>query len=660
MTDLAAAAFFFSSQVGLVAGLAATAYVAGRLLGRRLPLAPGIERAAVAVTLGLAALAQLGCLLGLAGWLTRPALAGALAALHLAGFRAWGDLAADARAALPRRGRARSAAGALAVLFLAPLVLLALYPATAFDATLYHLPDARAFAAAGALPFLPHLRFPIFPQLAEVLFAGMHLLDRPWGDVGSQLVELVATLATAALLVGWAASWGWDAGGSADIGEPRAGDPAAGWLAAATFLGNPIVVGLGATAYVEPGLTLFAVAALHAAFRWRASRRRGWAAVAAACGGAAAASKYLGLFFLAAAGLAIAWPARRVAENGPVVGETAGEPRRLPLADLALFAAVALAVLLPWYGRIVQHTGNPVFPFLPRVFGGSPWQQPHVRLTETEGSGLAALLRLPWDALFARQHAGNEAPLSPAYLLALPLVLAAIRRDRRVRGVALVALADLLLYPLLPHDVRYLMPALPLLALVVGAAVAAWPAVAGRARRLTAVGLLLVLPGWAYAVYRLGRQGPVPATAAARDAYLASRLPLYPAVVALNRRCGERYTVYGFFAENMRYYAAGTWLGDWSGPERFELIYPLARDPEGLARRLAGFGAELALVPRSQKDVAVPLSAAWRRRFRLVYSDPAAEVFAVVDPGRPTAAVCGGGQLAGAGAASSRPRTRWR
>jgi len=543
MPDLAAAAAFLGSQLAALAALAATAYVLGWLLTRRLPLAPGIERAAVAATVGLAALGHLGLFLGLAGRLTRPALLAALAAVHLLGVISWRDLAADCRAmesALERAaaGKARLAAMAALVLAVAPLFLLALYPPTAFDATLYHLPFARAFAASGGVPFLPHLRFPVFPQLNELLFAGMLLLDR---DVGAQLVELLAILLTAALLIAWAASPGEGVGG-------RGG----GWLAAAAFLGNPVVVGIGVTAYVEPGLTLFAAAAFYSACRYRDTGRRGWVALAAACGGAAADSKYLGLCFLAVAGLAIALaPAR---------------PWRRRLGDTVLFAAVAAAVLLPWYGRIVHYTGNPVFPFLGGLFGPSPWSPPSYRTPSMQPAGLAALFRLPWDVLFARQRAGDEPPFSPVYLLALPLLLAAARRDRRVRWALAVALACVLFYPAVPPDARYLLPALPPLSLALGAALAAVAGVAGRPRRLAAAALLLLAPGWAYAVYRLARQGPMPATASARERYLAARLPLYPAIAALNRRCGDRYTVYGFFAENMRYYAMGSLLGDWNGP----------------------------------------------------------------------------------------------
>src|SRR5690349_8583080 len=110
MPDLAATAALVGSQAAALAALAATSYVLGRLLTRALPLAPGVERAAVACTVGLAGLADLALFLGLLGHLTRPALAAALATIHLIGLvglridlRPWRDLAADVRTALPRR-----------------------------------------------------------------------------------------------------------------------------------------------------------------------------------------------------------------------------------------------------------------------------------------------------------------------------------------------------------------------------------------------------------------------------------------------------------------------------------------------------------------------------------------------------------------------------
>src|SRR5262249_6935808 len=72
----------------------------------------------------------------------------------------------------------------------------ALYPPTAFDATLYHLPFARAFVESGGVPYLLDRRVPVFPQVNEILFAAV-MLFRP--DVAAHGVPVLMTLVSAAL-----------------------------------------------------------------------------------------------------------------------------------------------------------------------------------------------------------------------------------------------------------------------------------------------------------------------------------------------------------------------------------------------------------------------------------------------------------------------------
>src|SRR5579863_1757221 len=214
----------------------------------------------------------------------------------------------------PRRGPRRLLRPAAWAFGILPFALLTLYPPTAFDATLYHLPFARAFAATGSLPFLPAMRIPIFPQLLETLFA---LLLPFAGDLAAHAVALIATILTASLLLLWG----------------RRVSPAAGWIAAAAFAGSPLVVYLAGTAYVEPGLVLFATAACYAAARWRDGGGEGWLTLAALFAGAAADTKYLGLLVLASVALAAAV----VTPAGPAV------PRWRRLARVAAAAEIGRA-----------------------------------------------------------------------------------------------------------------------------------------------------------------------------------------------------------------------------------------------------------------------------------------------------------------------------
>jgi hypothetical protein len=298
---------------------------------------------------------------------------------------------------------------------------------------------------------------------------------------------------------------------------------------------------------------------------------------------------------------------------------------------------VAAAVLLPGYGRILSDTGNPVFPAFPGLFGHSAWEPVSLHplpggLAANFGHVLRILATLPWHVVVARASTGGQPPFSPFLLLALPLLLFVTLRDRRVRPWVLLACAYIAVFPLLPADARYLLPALPLLCLALGAGLDSWLARRSADRTVGAgLAVLLLLPGVLYASYRIARQGVPPVTAAGRERYLTARLPLYPALAWLNGERGRSYTVYAFFAEDMNYFAEGALLGDWHGPGRFQDVVPDFGDPDALWRRLRGLGAGYLLVPRERGGLRMPDGPAWRRRFRPVYGDAAADVFALSD-----------------------------
>jgi hypothetical protein len=575
--------FYLLHLLALLA-LIATVYVTGRLLTRSLEdVGFGI-----ATAVGLAFWGQLGFLLGLAGILTQGVLIAVVLGVHLAGRSVWREIGSGLRLLGARR---IAVLGLAAVV--APPVVLSLYPPVAFDETLYHLPFARAFAATGGLPFLPDLRNPVFPQLSELVFTEVLLLA---DDIAVHGVELLATVAGAALLIAWGR---------------RASRPAVGWLAAALWLGNPIVAYLSGTAYLEPGLALLGAAALYAEERWRASASRGWLTVSAACAGAAAGTKYLGLVFVGVVLLFVLRTALRERKVG----------------DLLLAALVIAAVAGPWYLRILYYTGNPLFPFFPGLFSPPTiWDAewfPHRSL----GERVSTFLRIPWAVVFDRRSIGSQPPHSPFYLLGLPLLAAAAWKDGRVRRLLFAVSTYGLLFLVLIPDARYLVVVLPLAGLALALSVDRL--FKPSPRILAALAILAVLPGWLYAGYRLVHQGPVPTTAEAKDRYLTRNLPVWPAVRFLNQTQGSRYTVYAFHAENMVYLAQGRFLGDWNGPGAFPAMHRLTRDPAALHRKLRQLGADYLLAVDCCGLVLPEEDPEFQARFRKVYSDGVSEVFAV-------------------------------
>jgi 4-amino-4-deoxy-L-arabinose transferase-like glycosyltransferase len=614
VTALLQASSLLLGVPGVLLLLAATAFVLGRLLTGDLEQA--VERWAVPTALGLAVLAHLGLLLGFAHLLRPLPVLILAAAIHGLGIPLWRRFPAAAGRALRRAGGWGVALGAVAA---APFCVLPFYPPTAFDATLYHLPFARGFVESGGVPFLKDLRFPVFPQANEMLFA-LAMLFAP--DVAAHGVQLLMTILTAALV------WAW--------GRDAFSGTAAGWLAAAVFLGNPIVAYLAGNAYLEAGLTLFITAALYAARRWRGTGERRWLVIAAVFAATAADTKYLGLFVLGVIGLTV------------VLGHLPARTSRARWAGVLLFSAVAVLALAPWYLRIYLWTGNPLFPFFPQTFGAGAWApiRFHSFLAPTHrpdgtrigregflGSRLVDLVRLPYDLVFERAKYNGQPPISPFYLGALPLALLAAWRDRRqwrqwrlLGFPAAYAFACLAL----PADARYLVPTLPLLSLAAAGGLMPW---LGRFRPGWTAGLCaaLFLPGWLYAGFAIHRQGPLPLRAERREAYLARWQPCYPAVSYLNRTLGSGYAVWALHAENMAFYARGRFMGDWIGLARFDRVLPGLRDPGELHDRLRRLGAGYLLLPSQTKGEAMnlpfPRDAAFQRWFEPIYTDPRASVY---------------------------------
>ena len=414
---------------------------------------------------------------------------------------------------------------------------------------MYHLPVARAFAASGAMPALPDLRYPVFPQLVELLDASELLVD---GDVLTPLTSLLFCLLVAALLVAWGR---------------RLGDLRAGAWSAALWLGSPFVL-------------LLARSGLTSSRRPRPSRRRLWSRcrlrwTAAAPPGSPTSG-------------ALARLGGRDQVHGPLLRRRARVSRR----SFSVRAAPASAGRQPSPSarsrreapgtlRNVLVSGNPVWPFLGGrlrlpVLGpdrrgvGDLESPPRGRPAEPPGAARAAL---------ESGHgpiAGHPQPRSGA-LRALS--------DRRRRGawrrgsrrwLVLVAAGFVVFWFATTQQVRFLIPAIPAVCLLTAGAISRLAdrflplpratATAVLTSAAVVLGIALVPRDIAGKILR--REIP-PVNEASRADYFASRLPSYPLYRRLNAEHGGRYTIYAFHDETMKYFCEGRHLGDWFGPASY-------------------------------------------------------------------------------------------
>jgi hypothetical protein len=398
------------------------------------------------------------------------------------------------------------------------------------------------------------------------------------GDVATQAIGWVALMACAGLAYAWARDLARDAaGGGADGGG--AWSRASGWLAAAVIAGSPIALYLAASGYVEPLLALLGGASLYAADRARIANDARWLVAAGLLAGSAASVKYLGLYFVPAAALMMVWHAAR---------------RPLMSRALVVYGIAAAAALLPCYGRLIAHTGNPVFPFFPELFGANQWAEDIILGPSGATRWMLTVTRL-WDITFRRGAVGGLPHFSPAFLCALPVIVVAAWRHRQFRMPLLIAIGYLVLAPTHAH---YLFTIAVLWSALAGAAAVALLRTRGGSNVMIAAAVLLACGGEAYALHRVYRLGLPPITSEGRERLLAEQRPLYPAIAWLNRNAGA-VTLYAVNAEVMVDYARGTLLGDYNGPASFDPMDARVRATGSVAAALDAAGASHLLVPKN-------------------------------------------------------------
>lgn len=351
----------------------------------------------------------------------------------------------------------RAVMRALTGLLVALLVVGAIAPPTEWDSLMYHLRIPLGLLDEGRLvtpadsfhvALVGASHFATLPLLAAGLRSGPAVM---------QVIALVLTLLATLQLAERA-------------GVRREG----GWLAAAMVLGSPAFVLVAITARVDVTLVLALVTAHLVLLTAREEPQERLVLVGALLVAVAMAIKpQAGAYALAL--VPLGWSAAR-----------ATVPHGMKQAFVAAGAAALASA--PWYLKNQLMVGAPLYPK-----GAPGWFEPwiaelygtHVRPESVDASILHALpeARESFNLLHAFFDPGRLTiegegafyALSPL-LLALPLILLALRGGasghRRAAGIAGVAAAyaAMVIVPFGQINLRYLMPAVPALAVAVAAA----------------------------------------------------------------------------------------------------------------------------------------------------------------------------------------------
>ena len=325
-------------------------------------------------------------------------------------------------------------------LFGATYLLAAMAPEISPDGAVYHLGLVYRYYEHRGFYTIPTTMF-------AGLFAGLEMLFLAAFSIGKHsaaaLVHLVFLLVSPFGILAIA---------------KRLDEPKAGVLAAMLFYLSPVVAKDGTTAYVDTGTAAVLIAAFYFLQLWKDSRTTRALIPAALLTGFAVACKITAGSFVVFALFAVL---------------TVALPWKARLRQTCAFLVFAALPVLPWLIKNTIQFRNPVFPLLNRLFPNPFLYQ----ILEDEMRRIVAHLsdvtwaQIPWEATTGGKLAGILGPI----FLALPIGLLAIRR-RSARTVLLAAACILITYPS-NIGARFLIPALPFLALAMSIAVTRLPVV---------------------------------------------------------------------------------------------------------------------------------------------------------------------------------------
>ncbi len=371
-----------------------------------------------------------------------------------------------------------------------------------YDSLVYHLAVPAQYLRIGKVVELPYDHHSYFPMSLEMLYA-LGLYAR--GAVLAKLFHWLMLPLGALTLVA--------------IGK-RAGSLRGGLLGACLYVSTPLLLQEATTAYIDLGFAAFTFLAVLCFSNALDSRRRFDFALCGAFCGFCLGTKYFGALIFGFLGIYL------------LVSTTKNAAQRPHLfRQILAFALPALLFGGFWYARNIFWTGNPVFPFAFGIFGGKGWTAEMARLYDTSqaiyGFGKTPLdaLLVPWRLALSPLNIVAPIPLIPTpplpremtgtfevmgllstsfigpTLVALGFPALFLRNKPRPIAICAALFGFLLAFWFLTsQQIRYLIPALGLLALLGG-----WGAVriAPRLRFARILGVVFLLCWFAFAPYWL-------------------------------------------------------------------------------------------------------------------------------------------------------------
>jgi hypothetical protein len=415
------------------------------------------------------------------------------------------------------------------------ILLSALAPSIEYDDLTYHLVGPKNYILHHGLISLPDIPHLFFPKNMEMLYT----LGLLWHcDITAKLIHFLLGILTMVAVYGF---------------SNRFFERSPGMIAVAILASSPLFIWEMKTAHVDLGLTLYIFTAVYAALLWLRTREKSWFRFTCLCLAFSLGVKYWALLPLGVIVLIVF--VVLLLELRAVL------PSLRSAVRLGFYSSLGL---VPWGLVSLYYTGNPLFPLLNGVFHSPYWTSAHTHMATLEmfAGGIRAglsnwwdLLRLPW-AMLTDMQGRFKGNIGPWYVMFLPLLLFLPRRSPALGFLGAFSALYYAAWAVFDPLPRFLLPALPGLAIAAAFAITGMFQLLQTFRRLLttiAAVFLAVLAIFASPFFEdygsWSRYGESPISTISfkylsgresKSEYLSRSYPAYQAIQYLNRLPGTK------------------------------------------------------------------------------------------------------------------------
>ena len=298
---------------------------------------------------------------------------------------------------------------------------LALAPAFATDALVYHLAVPKAYLEAGGIINLPNNFYSFFPQQIEMLYLFALALG------SDSLAQLTGLGIVFILLI---SLWQY---------YRIKGSSIYAWLVPLVFISTPTFFSISPSAYVDLQAATYVFLTYYAWENGCTRNQPRWIFLMTLFAGAAVATKLTTVIILPLALLGLAVHGRSHKKASQVAGQC------------LLLVLGSLMLILPWLAKNYFYTGNPFAPFFMPFFGGESGMNWDISRSQQQfqyyssfgmGHSILDFFMLPINlTFFGQSHSLKfDGQIGILYLLLLPALFGLTRKSQSMIIVLLVLL----------------------------------------------------------------------------------------------------------------------------------------------------------------------------------------------------------------------------